>query len=89
MDSQHVTQAVARLKRHTHLPVAVGFGIRTPENAAAIAAVADAAVVGTAIVDIIAGHLDEAGKAKPGLAEAALGFVAKLAGGVRAARTAA
>jgi tryptophan synthase alpha chain len=89
VDSQHVTQAVARLKRHTDLPVAVGFGIRTPENAGAIAAVADAAVVGTAIVDIIAGHLDEAGKAKPGLAEATLGFVAKLAGGVRAARTAA
>ena len=89
VDSQHVAQAVARLKRHTDLPVAVGFGIRTPENAGAIAAVADAAVVGTAIVDIIAGNLDEAGKAKPGLAEAALGFVAKLAGGVRAARTAA
>lgn len=89
VDSQHVAQAVARLKRHTELPVAVGFGIRTPEQAGAVAAVADAAVVGTALVDVIAGHLDEAGRAKPGLAEAALGFVAKLAGGVRSARTAA
>ncbi|WP_086464113.1 tryptophan synthase subunit alpha [Oceanibaculum nanhaiense] len=89
VDSQHVAQAVARLKSHTDLPVAVGFGIKTPEQAGAVAAVADAAVVGTALVDIIAGNLDEAGKAKPGLVEAALGFVAKLAGGVRAARTAA
>ena len=46
-----VEAAVGRIKRHTDLPVAVGFGIRTPEQAVAVARVADAAVVGTALVD--------------------------------------
>ena len=79
---------VARLKRHTDLPVAVGFGIKTPEQAAAIARIADAAVVGSVLVDTIARHLDEAGKAMPGLVEAIVAQVSALAAGVRAARTA-
>jgi len=81
-----VSKAVARLKRHTGLPIAVGFGIRSPAQAAAVAKVADGCVVGSALVDRVAGYLDAAGRAKPGLAEAVLGLVRELAAGVRGAR---
>jgi len=81
-----VTKAVTRLKRQTALPVAVGFGIRKPAQAAAVAAVADAAVVGSALVDRIAGNLDAAGRAKPGLKDDVLGLVGELAVAVRGAR---
>ena len=81
-----VTKAVTRLKRHTALPVAVGFGIRKPAQAAAVAAVADAAVVGSALVDRIAGNLDAAGRAKSGLKDDLLGLVAELAAAVKSAR---
>ncbi len=78
--------AVARIKSQTALPVAVGFGIRTPEDAAAVARVADAAVVGTALVDRLADNLDEHGAARPGLVDDVLGLVRALAEGVRHAR---
>jgi tryptophan synthase alpha chain len=78
--------AVARLKRHTRLPVAVGFGIKTPEQAAAVAEVADAAVVGSAIVQQIAENLDADGRATPRLVDTVLSFTRALADGVRAAR---
>ena len=81
-----VAKAVKRLKSHTALPVAVGFGVRTAEQAAAVARDADGAVVGSALVDRIAGSLDAAGKAKPGTAEAVLSLVRELASGVRGAR---
>jgi tryptophan synthase alpha chain len=81
-----VGQAVARLRRHTDLPVAVGFGIRTPDQAAEVARVADAAVVGSALVELIASLLNEQGRPKPGLADAVLGRVEQLAEGVRRAR---
>ncbi|MBC2667393.1 tryptophan synthase subunit alpha [Novosphingobium flavum] len=55
-----IEQAVARLKAGTDLPVAVGFGVRTPEQAAAIAAHADGVVVGSALVDLVAQHGTEA-----------------------------
>ena len=55
-----IEEAVARLKAATDLPVAVGFGIRTPEQAAAIARVADGVVVGSAIVELVAEHGDSA-----------------------------
>jgi tryptophan synthase alpha chain len=84
---EQVQNAVTRLRRHTELPVAVGFGIRSPEQAAAIARAADAAVVGSALVDRIAGALDARGRAGAGLAEAVLGQVAALAEGVRGARS--
>jgi tryptophan synthase alpha chain len=84
---EQVQNAVTRLRRHTELPVAVGFGIRSPEQAAAIARAADAAVVGSALVDRIAGALDARGRAGAGLAEAVLGPVAALAEGVRGARS--
>lgn len=55
-----IEEAVARLKAATDLPVAVGFGVRTPEQAHAIAKVADGVVVGSAFIDIIAEHGDDA-----------------------------
>ena len=82
-----IDAAVARLKRHTDLPVAVGFGIKTPEQAAEVARVADAAVVGSAIVTRLADGIDAAGTVKPGTVEDVLGFVGELAAGVRAARS--
>jgi tryptophan synthase alpha chain len=81
-----VRAAVARLKRHTRLPVAVGFGIKTPEQAADVAAVADAAVVGSSVVTTIADGLDGSGRAADGLVERALGFVERLSLGVKGAR---
>jgi tryptophan synthase alpha chain len=81
-----VGQAVARLRQHTSLPVAVGFGIRTAEQAGKIARVADTAVVGSALVDLIARSLDEEGRAGPGLVAALHDQVKVLAGGVRDAR---
>jgi tryptophan synthase alpha chain len=85
-DDREVALAVERLKRHTTLPVAVGFGIKTPAQAAAIARVADAAVVGSAIIGQIAAGLDERGRPRPGLAGDVLDFVRGLAEGVRGAR---
>ena len=58
-DISEVSDNVARIKRHTELPVAVGFGIRKPEQAGAIASVADGAVVGSALVDVIAKNGDK------------------------------
>jgi tryptophan synthase alpha chain len=85
-DAGQAAKAVARLKRHTHLPVAVGFGIKTPAQAAEVSRGADAAVVGSALVETIARHLDRKGRAKPGLAAAVLKDVKALAQGVRQAR---
>jgi tryptophan synthase alpha chain len=81
-----VGAAVARLRRHSALPVAVGFGLRTPAQAAAIARVADAAVIGSALVAHIADSLDAHGRAPPGLAASLLDQVRELAAAVRAAR---
>jgi tryptophan synthase alpha chain len=81
-----ISGAVERLRRHTDLPVAVGFGITTPAAAAAVARLADAAVVGSAIVNRIAANLDENGVPAPGLVDDVLAFVRTLADGVRAAR---
>jgi len=77
-------KAVERLKSHTDLPVAVGFGIKTPEMAATVAKCADAAVVGSAIVDRVLAGLDDEGQPKPGLVDGVLGFVSELAAGIRA-----
>ena len=81
-----VEAAVARIRRVKNLPIAVGFGIRTPGQAAAVARVADAAVVGTALVEKVAENLDETGTPRPGTADAVLSLVSELAQGVRAAR---
>ena len=74
-----VQDAVATLRKHTNLPVAVGFGITTPEQARQIAATADGVVVGSAIVKRVAANLDDLGRAKPGLVDDVLGFVRSLA----------
>jgi tryptophan synthase alpha chain len=88
-DSKAAGEAVARIKRHTKLPVCVGFGIRTPEAARAIAANADGAVVGTALVDALRTSLDANGGATAKTVEAVADIAASLAQGVRGAKQAA
>jgi len=78
---EHVEQAVARLRRHTELPVAIGFGIRTPEHAASVARLADGVVVGSALVDRIA-----KAESKEQAVSDVLGLCRALAEGVRGAR---
>jgi tryptophan synthase alpha chain len=85
-DSAEVAAAVERLRRFTDLPVAVGFGIKNPEQAAAVARAADAAVVGSALVQRLALNLDPDGWAKPALVDAVLADVSALATGIRTAR---
>ena len=74
------------MKNHTDLPIAVGFGIKTPDQAAAVARVADAAVVGSAIVQTIADNLDENGQPTAQLVDKVLDYTRSLADGVRSAR---
>jgi tryptophan synthase alpha chain len=74
--------AVDLLKSHTDLPLAVGFGIKTPEMVATITRTADAAVVGSAIVERIVAGLDDDDLAQPGMAGNVLEFVSELAAGV-------
>lgn len=84
--SDMITGAVERLKRHTDLPVCVGFGIKTPDQAADVARVADGAIVGTAVVNAIKDSLDGDGKATDSTVSDTLAFVKTLADGVRGAR---
>lgn len=88
-DSGKVAAAVGRIKRHSSLPVAVGFGVRTAEQARAIAQNADGVVVGSALVDVLAKSLDKDGKATAGTVKAVADLVAELAQGVRGAKAAA
>jgi tryptophan synthase alpha chain len=85
-DTGKVAAAVARIKRHTALPVAVGFGVRTPAQARAIAQVADGVVVGSALVDALKQSLDADLKATTSSVKAVSDLVAALADGVRDAR---
>lgn len=78
--------AVERLRRHTGLPIAVGFGIKTPGQAAEIARVADAAVVGSALVGAIEEGLHDAGRATSACRDNLLALVRALGDGVREAR---
>jgi tryptophan synthase alpha chain len=87
-DSQSVGEAVGRIKRHTALPVCVGFGIRTPQAARAIARHADGAVVGTALVDALSGSLDPQGRATTKTVGAVADLASALAQGVRGAQAA-
>jgi tryptophan synthase alpha chain len=86
-DAAHVSGAVDNLRRSTDLPIAVGFGIKTPEQAAAIARFADAAVVGTTIVNRIQGGLKADGTASAALVDDVLALVRALADGVASARS--
>jgi len=85
-DPSQVNAAVARIKRHTTLPVAVGFGVRTAEHARAIAAGADGVVVGSALVSALKDSLDKDNKATAKTQTAVVNLVAELAKGVRDAR---
>ncbi len=64
-----VAAEVARLKQHTALPIAVGFGIKTPEQARALAGISDGVVVGSALVQCVADHLDDAPAANQAVAQ--------------------
>ncbi|HEY1943629.1 MAG TPA: tryptophan synthase subunit alpha [Roseiarcus sp.] len=83
-EASKVGEAVARIKRDTHLPVAVGFGVKDAASAATIAATADGVVVGTALVEALRASLID-GKAGPGTVAAVTGLVEDLAAGVRGA----
>ena len=80
-----VASAVARFRAETDLPIAVGFGVNTAENAAAIAGSADAVVVGSAIIKALQGSLDGEGRATAGTVSAVTALVSDLARGVRSA----
>ena len=85
-DVGKVTEAVTRIKRHTKLPVAVGFGVRTAKQARAIAAGAEAVVVGSALVSVVKDSLDKKGKATAKTIKSVAKLVAELASGVRSAK---
>jgi tryptophan synthase alpha chain len=85
-DADQVSHAVDRLRQHTDLPIAVGFGIRTPDQAAAIARTADAAVVGSAIVSTVDSSLDKNGRATTQTVAQTIALVRDLAAGVHGAR---
>jgi tryptophan synthase alpha chain len=85
-DSGKVGEAVQRIKRHTALPVCVGFGVRTAEQVRAIAQGADGVVVGSALVDTVRKHLGADGKATAATANAVADLVRVLASGVHGAR---
>jgi tryptophan synthase alpha chain len=84
-DADKVRAAVARIKRHTALPVAVGFGVRNAESARAIAEGADGVVVGSALVEALRKTLDGNGQAGPDSMKAVIDLVSQLARGVRSA----
>ena len=88
-ESSAVGAAVERIKRHTDLPVCVGFGIRTPQAAHDIAQHANGAVVGSALVDALKATLDADGRATATTVSAVTDLVAALAAGVRGAQQAA
>jgi tryptophan synthase alpha chain len=85
-DTARVSNAVARIKRHTALPVAVGFGVRDAARARAIAEGADGVVVGSALIDVLRETLDKDGKATGASVKAVTNLVAALAEGVRSVR---
>ncbi|MBX9759816.1 MAG: tryptophan synthase subunit alpha [Beijerinckiaceae bacterium] len=88
-DYSKVASAVTRIKKHTSLPVAVGFGVKNAQTAASIAAHADGVVVGTALIDALKRSLDADEKATKDTVNAVTSLVAEIAGGVKSARRAA
>lgn len=85
-DTAQVSQAVERIRAVCDLPVAIGFGINTPDQAREMACISDAAVVGSAIVKTIEKNLDADGKANPGLVREVLDYVGALSEGVKSAK---
>ena len=84
--AEHLAAAIPRIRAVTNLPVAIGFGIRSPAQAAGAVGVAEAAIVGTALVDTLAASLDADGRAGPGTVQRVLDQVRALAEGVRSAQ---
>jgi tryptophan synthase alpha chain len=87
-DAAKVAAAVARIKRHTKLPVCVGFGVRTPEQARAFAQCSDGVAIGSALVEAVRMSLGNDGKATARTVASVADLVRALADGVRGARTA-
>jgi tryptophan synthase alpha chain len=85
-DFGKVAAAVARIKAHTNLPVAVGFGVKTAEDASAIAQGADGVVVGSALVEALRKSLDSDGKATAKTVGAVTALVSEIATGIRAVK---
>ena len=85
-DNSSVAAAVARIKRHTTLPIAVGFGVKAADQARLIAENADAIVVGSALVDALRATLDGQNRATKDTVGAVTDLVSSLAAGVRSAR---
>lgn len=88
-DHSKVSAAVARIKRHTALPVAVGFGVKNADTAEVIARGADGVVVGSALIDALRGSLDAEGHATSQTPEAVLNLIRSIAAGVRRVQKAA
>jgi tryptophan synthase alpha chain len=82
--TEALAAAIPRVRRHTGLPIAIGFGVRTPEQAAEAARIADGAVVASALIDTLAANLDEQGRAKPDAVRKVLDQVRELAEAVHA-----
>lgn len=81
--SKHLAEAIPRVRKATNLPIAIGFGVRTPAQAAEASRVGDAAVVASALIDTLAAHLDGNGRAMPETVGLVLDQVRTLAAGVR------
>ena len=86
---EHLAEAIPRIRKVTDLPIAIGFGVRSPAQAASAVRVADGAVVASALIDTLAANLDAQGKARPDAVRKVLDQVRELAEGVRDARAAA
>jgi len=87
--AEELAAAIPRLRRATDLPIAVGFGVRSPEQAAAAVCAADAAVVASSLIETLAASLDDRGRAGADTVRRVLDQVRGLAAGVRGARVAA
>ncbi|ARN81532.1 tryptophan synthase subunit alpha [Methylocystis bryophila] len=85
-DYSGVEAAVTRIKRHTNLPIAVGFGVKTAEGASQVARAADGVVVGTALVNALKETLDAENRAAPQTVAAVSELVTALAGAAHGAR---
>jgi tryptophan synthase alpha chain len=81
--AEHLEQAIPRLRKVTDLPIAIGFGVRTPEQASVAARIADAAVVASALIETLSWNFDADGAAMPGAVEKVLDQVRGLAAAVR------
>lgn len=85
--AEDLARAIPRVRVHTGLPVAIGFGIRTPEQAAYAAEIADAAVVASVLIETLVSSLDEEGRAQPDTAKQVLDQVGDFARVMRKARS--